>query len=93
MIEDDPKNPRRVLTVRGAGCVFAKSRTPTANDMEPLVPLAALNAGESAIPEGTKQPGTLEPHDASGWAGRAARRSAPNTPIFVRCGRLRTVGL
>jgi two-component system phosphate regulon response regulator OmpR len=23
-IEDDPKNPRRVITVRGAGYVFAK---------------------------------------------------------------------
>ena len=28
VIEDDPKTPRRVLTVRGAGYVFARSRTP-----------------------------------------------------------------
>jgi len=25
-IEDDPKNPRRIITVRGAGYVFAKSQ-------------------------------------------------------------------
>ena len=25
-IEDDPKNPRRVITVRGAGYVFAKAQ-------------------------------------------------------------------
>jgi DNA-binding response OmpR family regulator len=25
-IEDDPKNPRRILTVRGAGYVFARSQ-------------------------------------------------------------------
>jgi two-component system phosphate regulon response regulator OmpR len=25
-IEDDPKKPRRVITVRGAGYVFAKSQ-------------------------------------------------------------------
>ena len=25
-IEDDPKNPRRILTVRGAGYVFAKQQ-------------------------------------------------------------------
>jgi two-component system phosphate regulon response regulator OmpR len=28
VIEDDPKAPKRVLTVRGAGYVFAASRTP-----------------------------------------------------------------
>ena len=33
VIEDDPKNPRRVLTVRGAGYVFAKRRTQ--DDAEP----------------------------------------------------------
>jgi DNA-binding response OmpR family regulator len=26
LIEDDPKNPKRVLTVRGAGYVFAKKQ-------------------------------------------------------------------
>ena len=26
VIEDDPKNPRRVLTVRGAGYVFARKQ-------------------------------------------------------------------
>ena len=26
LIEDDPKNPRRVLTVRGAGYVFARKQ-------------------------------------------------------------------
>jgi len=25
-IEDDPKNPRRIITVRGAGYVFAKAQ-------------------------------------------------------------------
>jgi len=25
-IEDDPKNPRRIITVRGTGYVFAKSQ-------------------------------------------------------------------
>jgi hypothetical protein len=26
LIEDDPKRPRRVITVRGAGYVFAKAQ-------------------------------------------------------------------
>jgi len=26
LIEDDPKKPRRVITVRGAGYVFAKAQ-------------------------------------------------------------------
>jgi two-component system, OmpR family, phosphate regulon response regulator OmpR len=26
-IEDDPKKPRRIITVRGAGYVFAKAQT------------------------------------------------------------------
>ena len=26
VIEDDPKNPRRVITVRGAGYVFARKQ-------------------------------------------------------------------
>ena len=30
VIEDDPKSPRRVLTVRGAGYVFAKKQEPDA---------------------------------------------------------------
>ena len=26
-IEDDPKKPRRIITIRGAGYVFAKAQT------------------------------------------------------------------
>jgi DNA-binding response OmpR family regulator len=80
LIEDDPKAPRRVLTVRGAGYVFARKQ-----DAEDTPNDRRSPAGRRAAPKPGRAPsGAARP--ASGKRGGTVNTStSASTPRWWRC--------
>ena len=87
-IEDDPKHPRRIITVRGVGYVFARSfqderMKSQNNDPRQPVPqdyLTLLASPGVVAPSARLSSGADNPQDDKGFGGRRARFIAAMFP-------------